>query len=121
MIETIPMTGSTPLTGNNTGTAVRTDANETVAFEFEVTAIGATPTVTWIIQGSMDASNWYPVNYVTDATDTAAVAGLTSTAVGKKIIFLSNPVARRYKYYRVVTSANTNVTYSAVAHRIAKP
>lgn len=121
MIETIPMTGSVAQTGNQTHTGVRTDANETVAFEFEVTVVGATPTVTWVIQGSMDNANWYAVNYVTDATDTAAVAGLTSTAVGKKIVFLSNPVARRYKYYRVVTSANTNVTYSVVAHRISKP
>lgn len=121
MIETIPMTGASPQTGNQTHGAVRTDANETVAFEFEVTAVGATPTVTWLIEGSMNGSNWYAVNYVTDATDTAAVTGLTSTAVGKKIIFLSNPVARRYKYYRVTTSANTNVTYRADAHRISKP
>lgn len=121
MIEQIPMTGATAQTGNNTHTAVRTDANETVAFEFEVTVAGGGPTVTWIVQGSMDNVNFYPVNYVTDATDTAAVAALTSTAVGKKIIFLSNPVARRYKFYRLVTSANTNITYRADAWRIAKP
>jgi len=121
MIESIPMTGSTPQTGNQSHGATRTDANETVGFEFEVTAVGATPTVTWTVSGSMDGTNFYPVNYVTDATDTAAVTGLVSTAVGKKIIFLSNPVARRYKFYRVVTSANTNVTYSCVAWRISKP
>jgi hypothetical protein len=125
MIEAIPLNHASDLaatsTGNNTHTAVRTDANETVAFEMEVTAIGATPTVTWKIQGSMDGTSFWDVAYVTDANDTVAVAGRTMTTVSSQIQFLSNPVARRYKFYRLVTSANTNVTYRARAHRIAKP
>jgi hypothetical protein len=108
-------------TGNNTHSSFRTDANETVAFEFEVTAIGATPTVTFKYQGSLDGTNWYDTAYVTDASDTVAVAGRTVTAVGTSVQFLSNPVARRYKFYRCVTSANTNVTYTARLYRISKP
>ncbi len=123
MIEAIPLNAASldaTSTGNNTHSAVRVGPNETVAFEMEVTAIGATPTVTWKIQGSMDGTNWFDVAYVTDANDTVSVATRTMTTVSTQIAFLSNPVARRYNYYRLVTTANTNVTYKARAHRITK-
>jgi hypothetical protein len=84
-----------------------------VGFQFIVDTAGATPTVTWKVQGSLDNSNFYDVNYVTDATDTAAVTGLTSTAVGAKVVFMANPGARMYRFFRLVTSANTNITYHA--------
>lgn len=120
MIESVTL--AAPLsTGNATHPSTRLDANETVAFEFEITAVGGTPTVTFKYQGSLDGTNWYDIAYVTDATDTVAVATRVVTAIGTSVQFLSNPVARRYKFYRCVTTANTNVTYTARAYRISKP
>lgn len=83
------------------------------AVQFVVEVAGATPTVTWKAQGSMDGTNWYDLLYVTDASDTAAATPIVSTAVGAKIVWLSNAASRNYYQYRVVTSSNTNVTYRA--------
>ena len=104
-------------TGNNTHNAVELGKEiRQVAWEFVVEAVGATPTVTWKLQGSMDGTNFYDVAYLTDATDTVAVATRTATAVGRQVGFLSLSSVRVYRYYRLVTSANTNVTYSAVLY-----
>lgn len=109
-------------TGNNTHEAFQVSGDyETVALQFVVEAVGATPTVTYKFQGSVDGVNWYDVAYVTDASDTLATATRVMTAVGAQISFVSNPVARRYAYFRAVTSANTNVTYRAEVHRISSP
>lgn len=105
---------ATGSTGNNTHAAVECgSSNAQIAAEFIVEAVGATPTVTWKVQGSHDGTNFYDWNYITDSSDTAATTALTSTAVGRKTIFLANPGARMYRFARLVTSANTNVTYSA--------
>jgi hypothetical protein len=69
--------------------------------------------VTWKVQGSVDNSNFYDLFYVTDSSDTAASTTIASTAVGSKIVFAANPGARMYRFWRLVTSANTNVTYHA--------
>lgn len=100
-------------TGNNTHPAVGAGAAaDRVAVQFVVEAAGATPTVTWKAQGSMDGSNWYDVEYVTDSTDTAAKTALTATAVGAQVIFVDTAGGSRfYPFYRLVTSSNTNVTY----------
>jgi len=104
----------TGTTTNITGTALEAGADyDGVVFHFVAEAVGATPTVTFKFQGSPDNSNWYDVAYITDATDTVAVATITVTAVGGKIAFLANPVARQYRWFRVVTSAILNVTYRA--------
>ena len=101
-------------TGNNTHAAANAPAQAVnVAFQFVVEAVGATPTVTFKFQGSLDGLNWYDVAYVTDAVDTGAVAGRTVTAVGASLAFVQSPAQRAYTQYRCVTSANTNVTYRA--------
>lgn len=99
-------------TGNVTGAAmgINPDAEE-VAVQFVVEAVGATPTVTWKVQGSLDGSNWVDAAYITPASATPAVAAKTLTAVGVDIIFLDNPHVRQYKFLRLVVTANTNVTY----------
>lgn len=103
-------------TGNNTHAAVTLpDRYDGLVMQMNVTAVGATPTITYKFQGSMDATTWFDVAYVTDANDTVAVATRSMTSVTSQIQFLSNPVARSYKYLRLVTSANTNVTYNADA------
>lgn len=50
---------------------------------------------------------------MTDSSDTAAVTALTSTATGAKVIYLANAPSRQYRYFRVVTTLNTNITYHA--------
>jgi hypothetical protein len=113
-------------TGNNTHPSVWLGSSqEAVAFQFVVEAVGGTPTVTWKVQGSPDGqdlndanSNWYDVGYITDASDTISQAARVRTAVGADIAFMSNPVARRFQKYRLVTSANTNVTYRGEVMRM---
>lgn len=106
---------ATGSTGNATGTAVEVFPGEgdQVAAQLVVEAVGATPTITWKMQGSNDNSNWYDWSYVTDASDTAATAARTTTAVGAQIQWLSLAHVRQYRFHRIVTSANTNVTYRA--------
>lgn len=109
-------------TGNNTHSGVFLAAEyDTVAFQLVIDAVGATPTITWKIQGSLNNDDWYDLAYITDMDDTAATAARThgSPSAGQAFIqWLSNPVARRYGYFRAVISANTNVTYTVEAYRI---
>jgi hypothetical protein len=99
---------------NATHPAVEVDSPEKgVAFQFEVTAIGATPTVTYKWQGSVDGTNWDDVAYITAAADTLAVTTRARTTVSADLLFLANPLARIYRHYRLVTSGILNVTYRA--------
>ncbi|MDE2101465.1 MAG: hypothetical protein KGL39_29740 [Patescibacteria group bacterium] len=105
---------ATGTTGNVTGNSVQvSDAFDAIAFQFVVEVAGATPTVTYQFQGSVDGVNWYNVGYVTDATDGISQSTRTRTSPGADVMFLSNPIARRYRYFRVVTTANTNITFRA--------
>jgi hypothetical protein len=106
-------------TGNSTGSSVSIGANyQAIAMVFTVSAIGATPTVTWKFQGSIDGTNWFDVAYITDAVDTLSVATEVDTTVSQSVHFLANPSARKYKFFRCVTSANTNVTYNSAIYRV---
>jgi hypothetical protein len=99
-------------TGNNTHSSVHIGADySTVALQFVVEAIGSTPTITYTWQGSPDNVNWYPIAYITDASDTLSVAATVATTVSAALQFICNGSIRRYKYIRLVTSSNTNVTY----------
>lgn len=85
--------------------------NNAVAFQAIVEATGATPTADFLFEGSLDGTTWFPVLYITDATDTPAATALTLTSVGTSIIFLSNASSRNYRFWRCAVSSNTNVTY----------
>jgi hypothetical protein len=102
-------------TGNVTGNAVdASQASGPVALQFVAEVAGTTPTVTYKFQGSLDGLNWYDVYYLTDASDTAAATARTATAVGAQVSFLdSGNSSRNYSKFRLVTSANTNVTFRA--------
>lgn len=101
-------------TGSQTHAGTIAESNgSAVAFQFFVEVIGATPTVTFKYQGSLDGLTWTDVTYVSVTTDTLATATQTVTAVGTTVNFLQNSGVRNWNYFRLVTSANTNVTYSA--------
>ena len=108
---------ATASTGNNTHTAVTASGvreNGQVGFQFVVEAAGATPTVTFKYQGSLDGLTWTDVPYVTGNGNTSATATQTVTAVGTTVNFLDvNSGARMFTQFRCVTSANTNITYRA--------
>lgn len=75
-------------------------------------AVGATPTVTVAIEGSMDGVNWYAVPYADSATpETTSVATFvitTATTVYKHL-----KPGYSWRYLRLTYSANTNVTLTA--------
>lgn len=106
-------------TGNNTHPSFSlNDDVDMVALEFKVTAVGATPTVTLELQGSLDDGNvpdassaWYRLALQPSGIG-AAVDTDVKTAVGTSVYFV-NTQNRYARKVRLVTTANTNVTYEA--------
>lgn len=95
-------------TGNNTSASVLIGNGwDEACIQFVVEAVGATPTVTWKVQGSIDNTNWFDMGYVTDSSDSFSNSTRTATAAGVQVNFTVRP----YKYVRLVTTLNTNVTY----------
>lgn len=106
--------------GNQTHASIGTDADfDVLSLEFEITAVGATPTVSWVFQGSNDgpevpdaSSDWYALSVLPADSNTELAAVQTKTAVG--VYPASVEISRRpVRKIRLVTSANTNVTYEA--------
>jgi hypothetical protein len=104
---------STAQTGNGASTNVA-DRGGAVgpALLKLTTTIGATPTCTYAIEGSIDNTNWYAIPYADQATPTTVSVEtfvITTAATFYKIIQPNTPV----RYLRVSYSANTNVTTTA--------
>lgn len=102
--------------GNGVSTNIidRGAAVERPALLAITTAVGATPTCTYAIEGSADGTTWFPAPYADPATpDTWAVATFALTAAGTtlKILRPNQP----WRYLRLTYSANTNVTNTADA------
>ena len=77
-----------------------------------VSTVGATPSVTVNVQGSMDGTNFFNVPYSLPATpDTWTVAAITITTATTGHYFLRP--ATPWRYLKLVYSANTNVTLTA--------
>lgn len=96
--------------------------------EFEVEAVGGTPTVTFQIEGLLPntdptvAANWVKLAYVTeDATVATSSAAITKTAVGKSRYYVDGLDKRFFRAYAVNVTANTNVTYSSRLNRQDHP
>jgi hypothetical protein len=117
--------GPTPLapvgsTSNNSHAATSVDpSSDTIAVEFVVEAVGGTPTVTYKLQGIMKsdptgatATDWFDLIMIPSDSDTAAITRAV-TAVGRYASYISQAQSRFAKHVRLVTSLNTNVTYSA--------
>ena len=110
-------------TGNNTHASVPVPADaDNLNLEFEITAVGATPTVSWVFQGSNDdpavpdaSSDWFPLSVLPGDDNTELETVQTKTAVG--VYPSSVELARRpTRKVRLVISANTNVTYEGEAY-----
>jgi len=79
-----------------------------------VSTVGATPTVTVDVEGSMDGSNFFNIPYSLPATpDTWTVAAITITTATTGHYFLRP--ASPWRYLRITYSANTNVTLTTDA------
>lgn len=80
-----------------------------------VSTVGATPTVTVQILGSVDGTNFYKIAYALVGTpETLSVADITvTTAV--TTTYLLRP-AHAWRYLKLNYAANTNVTLTATAY-----
>lgn len=97
--------------GDSTNTVVRDNPGGPAALVI-TSAVGATPTVTVNIQGSVDGVNFYNVPYALNATpETPAVAALTITTAVTTVYQLRPGHA--WRWLKLVLSANTNVTLTA--------
>lgn len=97
-------------TGPSTNIADRSGQRGPVVIEITST-VGATPTVTVAIEGSMDGGDWYPIPYrdTPIAADSLATFAITTATLTRKFL----PVDHAWRYVRLNYSANTNVTLSA--------
>lgn len=102
-------------TGNGATTdfadlSTRTDANLLGYPVVKITTtVGATPTCTYAIEGSMDGSSWYPVSYADIATPTTlsqATFAISTATTTRKVVQPVTPC----RFLRITFSANTNVT-----------
>lgn len=108
---------STAQTGNGDSTDMA-DRGSLVGLPGAVvitSTVGATPTVTVNIQGSVDGSSFYNVPYALVATpETLTVAAITITTAVTTTYLLRPDHA--WRYLKLVYSANTNVTLTAAAY-----
>lgn len=115
-------------TGNNNHVSVGPmDSADKVAVELVVEAVGATPTLTYKLQATFDkdtvadaSANWVDLMVLPSDSETAAKT-FTVTAAGAFVGYLAQANVRFAKRMRLVTSANTNVTYHANYHLHVKP
>lgn len=73
------------------------------------TAIGATPTCTYLVEGSIDGTNWFAIQNADSTTPQTLVITtfvITTAATFHRLIPANIPV----RFIRVTYSANTNVT-----------
>lgn len=101
-------------TGTGRFSAAGMDEFSHVAVVVNRTAIGATPAISWTVQGSLDGTNWTDVAYVTsDATVASSKAPQTTATVAQTILFVDGLDKRRFTHLAVNVSANTNITFNA--------
>lgn len=101
-------TGQTPAgTGTSTHIVDRGDYRGPALLKF-VSTIGATPSVTVTIEGSLDGSDWFGLAHAADDAAAAALGNLVITTATTQRRFL--PANRPWRYLRLSYSAALNVT-----------
>jgi len=109
-VDVGPVPISVAQTGSGPSTNVADRGARSGGADLEiVTTVGATPTCTYLIEGSMDGVNFYPVPSADPATPTtfAQTTFVITTATTTRR-FLQPGIP--WRYLRVTMSANTNVT-----------
>ena len=112
-------------TGNTTHQSVGLSQDAISAcVDFRATVVGTT--VTFVVQGSFDdpqtvdaSSLWVTAFVYPVGSDTGTAAPAAVTTVSSNPVFLSGPSGGFYKKIRIVTSANTGITYEAKVHELA--
>lgn len=79
-------------------------------------AIGATPTSTNHLEGSVDGTNYFQLAYKTPSSDTPSTANITITAAGRTYYYLHELITRHVRFIRWRISANTNVDLDVTAY-----
>ena len=107
---------STAQTGNGDSTNVAyRGVRETGGAVVITTTVGATPTVTVNIQGSVDGTAWFNIPYSLVATPrTFVLTAITITTATTTTYLLQELIP--WRYVKLVYSANTNVTLTADAY-----
>lgn len=102
-------------TGNSSAVVQHADGlGDRILVEFEVEAVGGTPTITWQIEGSNDGSTWTAVSLLqADASVATTNAAIVATTVSKVWRYIDGLDKRWFSQLRVRTTLNTNVTYSS--------
>jgi hypothetical protein len=121
-MATVFCNGGSPATGNlsnaQTGNGVSTNIIDRGAFTVGpallriVTAIGATPTCTYLVEGSANGTDWFPAPIADPSapeTVTVATFTITTATTTLKILRQNHP----WRFLRITYSANTNVTNTA--------
>lgn len=109
---------STAQTGNGDSTNIVFRGQRATAGTVVITsAIGATPTVTVNIQGSVDGVNWANVPYYSGAWVVAPTYIVTSFAITTAVTTVYHIRGTDdFRYLKLAYSANTNVTLTADAY-----
>lgn len=100
--------------GNIVSSAVGGLANDSIAFEFIVEAIGATPTVTVVIEQSNDGVNWRTTPKALATGGTAGTSFVYANTGSDFIYPVDTGFEKWAGFWRMRTSANTNVTFRAI-------
>lgn len=102
--------------GDSTNTADRGLAGIGASGAIVVTsAVGATPTVTVNIMGSVDGVNFFNLAYALVGTPETPAVGAITITTAVTTTYLLRP-GHAWRYLKLVYSANTNVTLTATAH-----
>ena len=102
-------------TGNVSSDVLDRGSDRGTAALVITSAVGATPTVTAAIVGSVDGTDYFSVPYAIVATpSTWVVAAITITSA-VTTTYLLQP-SQAWRYIRVDYSANTNVTLTTTAY-----
>jgi len=99
-------------TGNGVSTDILDRGARTAPMGIQiVTTVGATPTATFALEGSMDGTSWFAVPYTDPATpDTSSISTIVITTATTTRRFIRGGFP--YRFFRVNVTSNTNVTFT---------